>query len=835
MLGEVGDIIVSLALAASIYAALAAFWSTRRTDQRWAVSSRNGSYAVMALLGLGLLILLVAFLQDQFQIRYVSEHSSRALPLYLKISSLWAGQEGSLLLWAFLQALFTALLVSRPSERSRALIPWAAVLMNVTTAFFVGVTLFLSNPFTRLPLVPTDGQGLNPLLRHPGMIFHPPAMYLGYVGLAVPFALAMAALITRRMDDWTAVSRRWTLVAWLFLGLGLLLGARWAYDVLGWGGYWGWDPVENAGLMPWFTATALLHGSVMQDERRGFRVWNVLLAVFSFLLVLFGTFTTRSGLIQSVHAFARSNLGPYFLAAMGVSLGLALALLYNARQSLQDSPPPENLLTRDGLFTLTLILFLTLTASVLIGSILPTITEATGGQRFEAGPAWFDRVTGPQFAAMALLIGVCPLLGRAAAALKRLRERGLLAVVGAVLVTAIAALAGFTQPVSLIGFAIVGLAGGTTLSEFVQDALARSRRGGEHFFSALGQLVSRHRRKYGGYLVHAGVILIALGIIGTRMYPFERDLVMSLGQPATAGDYTLVLEDFYQESADDHFSTLATLTVYRDNDYLVTLEPQIQQYPGFADQTFSVPALLPGLREDVYVVLAGWENSGATVTIKFFANALANFLWLGGLVFMAGGVVSAWPANPTAQLSPRQARQRTVALTLGIAVVLIVFGAAALAMWGPGHGTVEGHAGRPLAGQAAPDFTLTLLDGSSQFSLSEQRGAVVVLNFWASWCDPCVEELPALQAVHQSYSTARVHFVGLAYNEEPATVQQAIAQFGLTYPVGLDTGEAIASRYGVTGVPETFVVDPQGNVAYVHIGPVTAEQLAAEIDQLLAR
>ncbi|HIQ00591.1 MAG TPA: heme lyase CcmF/NrfE family subunit, partial [Anaerolineales bacterium] len=415
MLAEVGAFSIALALAAALYGTFAILWSIRHADPRWAESGRNGVYATTGLLGLALLLLLAAFLADRFQIRYVAQHSSRDLPLYLKVSAVWAGQEGSLLLWAFLQTLFSGLVVrdgGRGDRKGRPYVPWAMVFLSLITAFFVAVTLFLSNPFVRLDAAPADGQGLNPLLRHPGMIFHPPALYLGYVGLAVPFAFALAALVTWQVDDWPAVARRWTLASWLFLGLGLLLGARWAYDVLGWGGYWGWDPVENAGLMPWLTATALLHSTVMQEERRGFRVWSLLLAVLSFALVLFGTFTTRSGMIQSVHAFVRSPLGPYFLAFIGLTLVGSSALLYSRRSVLTDSRPSDGLLSREGLFLLTLTLFLTLTGSVLVGSLLPTITEAIAGQRFEAGPAWFDRVTGPQFAALVLVLGFCPLLGR---------------------------------------------------------------------------------------------------------------------------------------------------------------------------------------------------------------------------------------------------------------------------------------------------------------------------------------------------------------------------------------------------------------------------------------
>jgi len=836
MIAEVGTLTVGLALAAALYAAFAVFWSIRRSDLRWAESGRNGIYATAVLLGLALLLLLSAFLTDQFEIRYVAQHSSRDLPLYLKASALWAGQEGSLLLWSFLQALFTGLLVAGSRKRGgrhrrHRYIPWATIFLNLITVFFVGMTLSLSNPFARLDFVPADGQGLNPLLRHPGMIFHPPALYLGYVGLAVPFALAMAALVTREVDGWTRVARRWTLAAWLFLGLGLLLGARWAYDVLGWGGYWGWDPVENAGLMPWLTATALLHGGVMQEERQGFRVWNLLLVILSFALVLFGTFTTRSGMIQSVHAFSRSPLGPYFLAFIGLTLVGSLALLANRRSILSDDRPTGALLSRNGLFLLALVLFLTLTASVLVGSILPTITEALSGQRFEAGPEWFDRVTGPQFAALVLVLGFCPLLGRAARAMARLRRRGWPALVGAALATLLAIVAGFTRWTSLVGFAATGLAGGTAVAEIAWDVAARTRREQEGVLRALWRLVDRNHRRYGGYLVHIGLVLMTVGIIGTRLYSLETEAFLSPGESVEIGRYSLVFEDLWQEPAGDHLTTRASLAAYRDGAYLTTLTPRVDEYLS-SQQTVGVPALRAGLREDLYVVLAGYSPS--TVTLKVFVNPLATFLWLGGLVLLAGGAVAVWPSMEGVRLSVPEARRRAVRNGVTLALVMAVLVAAGMAMWGPGHRAAARSAGRPLPGQPAPDFTLTLLDGST-LSLSDLQGKVVVINFWGSWCPPCREELPDLQAVWEAYRERGVVFVGIAYQEEVSSVQGAAAEFGLTYPLGLDVGERTATAYGITGVPETFVVDPEGRVAYVHIGPVSAEQLTQELESLLER
>ncbi len=626
MLGEIGAVLLILSLALAIYAAGAALWGIRRGDERWAQSARNATYALAALMGAAVVALLAALLGNQFQIRYVAQHSATWTPLYLKVSALWAGQEGSLLFWGFLQALLAALAIGRPMRQARLLVPWATVLLNLIAAFFIAVICFRSNPFALLPAAPPEGQGLNPLLRHPGMILHPPALYVGFVALSIPFAFALAALLTRRVADWPAVLRPWILLAWLSLGAGLLLGMRWAYDVLGWGGYWAWDPVENAGLLPWLTATALLHGAVMQRENRGFELWNLLLAVASFALTLFGTLITRSGLIESVHAFTDSGLGGSFLAALVVVVGGAAMLLVLRRDLLRIPAADGGLLSRQGAFFITLVLLATLSASILIGSVLPTLSDVLSGRRFVAGPDWFDRVTGPQWAALLLLMGVCPLLGRAATALRRDR----IALAGGALATMLAGAAlGLRQPVSLIGLALVGAAGGVTLVECV-------RRG--------------WRRRSGGYLVHAGIVLMAVGIIGTRVYPFSQDVTldlgapMSVGAPTGAGEYTLIFEGLEREMRPDHLTFRAAVAVYRGQHHLATLRPRLDHYPH-SGQRVTTPALRSGAREDLYLVLAGWNDDGSKVTITVMVNVLINFLWLGGLVLLAGGALAFWPSG----------------------------------------------------------------------------------------------------------------------------------------------------------------------------------------------
>ena len=824
MLGDIGNILVGLSLLTALYSAFAGVWSLRQRDPRWSESARNALYAVPMLLGIALLILTIAFLDNRFELNYVAQHSSRALPGYLKLSAVWAGQEGSLLLWAFLQGLFAAIAVAAPSKASRPLVPWASVFLNLITAFFTAVTLLLSNPFVQAQIMPPDGVGLNPLLRHPGMIFHPPAMYVGYVGVAVPFAFALAALVSRQVENWTSATRTWTLVAWLGLGLGLLLGMRWAYDVLGWGGYWGWDPVENAGLMPWLTTTALLHSAVMQEERRGFRAWNLALIIASFVLVLFGTFATRSGAIQSVHAYARSNIGSYFLAAIIVSLIGSVAVLIWRRRDLNTPPQNESLLSRDGLFFITLILFSTLTISVFVGSVLPTLTDALSGRKFEAGPEWFDRVTGPQLGLLVLIIGLCPLIGRAAAAFRRLNTWKWPILAGALIVPAIAALSGFTSAVSLVGFALVGLAGTTALVEYAEGAWARHRRTREPILNALWTLIRTQRRKYGGYLVHIGVVLMAVGIIGTRMYPMEEQIVARPGQSTEVANYTLFVEELKRESVGDYVSTWSNVAVYRDQTYLATLQPRLNQFPNFGEQ-LSVPALQPGLREDLYLILAGWGDNGAEVTFKVLINPLINFLWFGGLVFMAGGALAVWPKPD----------QKKIGNLIGGALIILLLIGAGYAMWGLPHGTLKEVSGRPLVGQAAPDVRLTLLDGTTFTKSDLAAGNITLLNFWAHWCPSCKEELPALEAAWQAYQDRGVRFVGIAYQSTAADTQASIEEYGLTFPSGLDDGDRLAAAYGITGVPETFIIDGEGRVAYTHIGPISYEEVAAELDALLAK
>ncbi len=632
LLAEIGAGLVSTALAASLYTAAAAGYAARRGRADWARGAQVGSLAATGLLAVAIGLLLGALLTDHFELAYVAAHSSRALPPWLKVSALWGGQEGSLLLWSFLQALVATLFHGRRSATTSPFRLWTLCILSIIAASFTGVTLLLSNPFGALPVAPADGAGLNPLLRHLGMALHPPALYLGYVGLAVPYACALAALITGDLSAWLPAARRWTAGAWLFLGLGLLLGARWAYDVLGWGGYWGWDPVENAGLLPWLTATGLLHGALAGRGRR-FAAWNLSLALLSFLLVLFGTYATRSGAIQSVHAYTLSSVGSVYLSFLALAALVPLVLLPGRWRLLRGDAAAEAPSRQEGAVFLTLVILAGLTFSVFVGSVLPSISAALTGRRLEAGPDWFERVCGPQFAALLVVMGIGPLLARSP---RRSRGRWLAGLAAMVALPAALAFAGFQHPLGLFGLAVAGLALGSGAGTLAERALHGAWRG------------------TGGPLVHLGVAIIAVGVIGTRLYPQEARLGLTVGTPIEWGGYSLVYDGLRVQAATDYVAQRVTVTVSGGGRSLAGLHPELREYAG-SSRAVPVPAVYSAWREDLYIVLTGIAPDDRALLI-LVRNPLIRFLWLGGLVALVGGVISLWPASSAARDNVRGPR-----------------------------------------------------------------------------------------------------------------------------------------------------------------------------------
>ncbi len=649
MLADVGLIALVLGLVTAVYAAAAAVYGATQGVKggAWVASARNALIMAWPLLTISCGALVWLLVKGDFQVEYVALVTDRAMPTYLKATALWGGQAGSLLFWAWVAATFSGLVMLRKWQSDRALLPYVIAISAVTLAFFVVLVVFVEQPFKKLPFVPADGNGLNPLLRHPGMIIHPPMLYLGFVGFTVPYAFAMAALISGRLsDEWIHATRRWALAAWLFLSLGLVLGGRWAYDVLGWGGYWAWDPVENAALLPWLTGTAYLHSAVIQEKRGMFKTWNMVLIAVTYGLVVLGTFLTRSGVISSVHAFARSAIGPLFFGFIVLMSVFSVRWLLRRRDALRSEHRLDAILSRETAFLVNNLLFITITLSVLFGTLFPLITELLIQEQITLRVGWYNQVVGPQLAALVLLMGIVPLLSWRRSSAKRFGRAVWLPLVLALLLVGLLLVSGYTNAGALIGFGISAFVAMTTLLEFWHGARARSKARGEHFLRALNQIIVRNRRRYGGYMIHLSVVLMAIGITGSYFYQQETQGTVRRGETMTVGGLTIVYEGLTERRASDDLTVSeATVAVFRDKEQIATLHPRRDFYASY-NQFITIPSVRSTAADDFYVILVGWERLGQDqATFKVYHNPLINWLWLGSFLLIWGTLVAAWPGR----------------------------------------------------------------------------------------------------------------------------------------------------------------------------------------------
>ncbi len=679
MIADLGFFALFIALLLAVYASGSAVLGQLRGEPRWIASARSATLLCFPLLTISALSIVYSLATLDFQLQYVAQVTSRSMPMYLRITALWGGQSGSLVFWAWLMAAFTSGVMLRNWRRDRDLLPWVILVCMLTLAFFLVLIVFFENPFLRMwqgvtgavwtamwqpagaqPYLPLDGNGLNPLLRHPGMIIHPPVLYLGFVSFVVPFAFAIAALITGRSDDrWIRLTRRWSLVAWLFLSLGLILGSRWAYDVLGWGGYWGWDPVEIAAFMPWLTGTAFLHSVMIQEKRGLFKHWNMLLIILTYDLVIFGTFLTRSGVLSSVHSFAQSAIGPMFFVFIAITLSASLALLSWRWNTLKSEVEISSLLSREALFLLNNFLFISILVICFLGVIFPLASELLTGQQITVGPVYYESATGPLWAALLLLMGVAPLSAWRASTARTL-GRAIWKPFGASLLVLVALLiGGMRNPGALLGFWLCAFVGFVTVYEFWRGAAARSARG-ENLALALWRLVARNRRRYGGYIIHLGVVLLAIGIIGIELFQQETQGSLAPGERLQLGGYEIEFVSLIEFQTDDgRLVDRAVVDVYRAGSYVTQLYPR-QDFYFESGQPMTISGLHNTWESDVYVLLVGWEPlSGQKATFKVYLNPLVNWVWTGGLVFILGTLVAAWPERETVELAaPTRLRGR---------------------------------------------------------------------------------------------------------------------------------------------------------------------------------
>jgi cytochrome c-type biogenesis protein CcmF len=665
MIAEFGFGVLVVGFIVTMYSGIAAVYGVMNKSAALVESARRAQLLTFPLLTLSSLVLIYLLVNNRFDVAFAYEVTSRSMPTYLKVTAWWGGQAGSLLFWSWLLAVFTSAVTLRKWDRDIEFLPWVILVSSITLTFFLGMIVFFENPFTRFWLVngsvapsmfapsaaatvftPADGQGLNPLLRHPGMVIHPPMLYLGFVAYVIPFAFAIAALATGRTDDrWTRITRRWSLWAWLFLSFGLVLGGRWAYDVLGWGGYWGWDPVEIAAFMPWLTGTAFLHSVMIQEKRGMLKQWNMILIILTYALVIFGTFLTRSGVLSSVHAFANSPIGPFFMGFVALTLVSSVALLIWRWPLLQSETEMKSMLSREALFLLNNLLFMSILVVCFWGVIYPLISELATGQKVTVGPPYYERATGPLFAGLLFLMAVAPLSAWGHSTLQTLGRAIWKSSAAAAVVTVFLTIT-YTQNIyALVGFFLVALVLFATGHEFWRGAMARRKAQGENFLTALANLMGRNRRRYGGYIIHISMALMAIGILGIEIFQKETQGTLAAGEELNIAGYTIQYRELasWNSPGEGVNYTRAVVDVYENGVYLGQLAPRVDYYYD-AQQNMTIPGQRSTLRDDLYILLVDWQPvSSISATFKIYVNPLVNWLWIGSILFLFGVIFAAWP------------------------------------------------------------------------------------------------------------------------------------------------------------------------------------------------
>ncbi|MFZ3201891.1 MAG: heme lyase CcmF/NrfE family subunit [Candidatus Acidiferrales bacterium] len=657
-----GSFALLLALVAAVYAFAAGIAGILTRRSLLTKSARNAGMAVFGLITLAVGALEYFFFTDDFSMAYVAAHSNRALPVFYKFAALWAGQEGSLLFWSWLLSIyaFSALFLNR--KKHPELMPYVGVVLAGVQIFFLLLNNFVASPFHVLGAADAsgsfhlarlaEGNGLNPLLQYPEMVIHPPMLYLGYTGFTVPFAFALAALLGRYPGEkWIHITRRWTMIAWGFQGIGILLGAHWAYAVLGWGGYWAWDPVENASLLPWITGTAFLHSVMMQEKRGMMKVWNVWLVFITFMLCILGTMLTRSGVVSSVHAFAESSIGGWFVAFLAVILAVCLAAWYRNRDYLRSDNQLDSLVSRESGFLFNNLILLAACFAVLWGTLFPVFSEWFTGSKISVGPPFFNKVNIPIALFLLFLTGVGPILAWRKTSLDALRRNFAWPLAGGLVAGVVALIFGFRNFYALICLVLSVFVALTIFSEFYRGARVIASRDHVNLLSAAGELTMRNTRRYGGYIVHFGMVLIFIGIAGSA---FNRDVEkeMAVGQTLAIGPYTILCQNFDQVANNNYQSDRATLEVFRKGRSVMMLYPERRFFLA-SQVTETMVAIETSPLRDLYVVYAGRSPETGKPVIHAYLNPLVKFIWFGGLIVALGTGLALLPGRrPALVLRP---------------------------------------------------------------------------------------------------------------------------------------------------------------------------------------
>jgi cytochrome c-type biogenesis protein CcmF len=645
-MSEFGTYLLGFSFIVNLYVIIANILGLRKVGaarESLLQSGRHASIGVFFLVSIASLELLWFFATDNFGLTYISRYSSRDLPFLYKLSAFWGGQEGSLLLWAWLISLFSMIFLVRYQRRYPDFMPYFQSMLSFNNILFLGLLITLCDPFVANSVVPANGQGLNPLLQNFYMIIHPPALYFGYVGFTVPFSLALAQLISGKVErDWLDLMRQWSAISWFFLGVGILLGAKWAYVELGWGGYWGWDPVENASLMPWITATAYLHSVIIEKRRNMAKIWDLALVVITYCLCIFGTFITRSGIISSVHAFAESNVGPAFLSFIAIFV-LATIVLIVVRYDRLKSQDITSYFSKEAVFIGNNVLLLMITLLILVLTMFPLISQKIMGQKITFGPEVFNETLMPVAVILILLTGICPLIAWQRATARNFRNNLLFPLILALVCLAILIGAGirhwFTLTVTTLAlFTITGI-----FMEFVRGLMLHRQKFSQSLPGSLFGLILRSKSQYGGYIVHVGIMLMLAGISG-GMYNIEKDLSLKEGQTSNFEQYQVNFSKTETSRHTNYTAYTAELTLKNRTGQIVnTLHPEKRIYDTRPNEPANEVAIHTMPQHDVYVVFAGMEEDRAL--FRCYLKPLIQFIWIGSYLMGIGALIIMLPAG----------------------------------------------------------------------------------------------------------------------------------------------------------------------------------------------
>ena len=664
---NVGALAVLLAFCISIYAILSSVVGRLKRRPFLLISGERAVYAVWFLVACATGILVYNFIISNFSFAYVASHSNRDMQGLYKISALWGGQEGSLLFWSFLLSTYAAVVVFTNRRRHRDLMPYVVAIISAVQTFFLTLNAFVVSPFQMLAVdkvitsVP-DGMGLNPTLQYPAMAIHPPMLYLGYVGMTIPFAFAMAWLLTKQPGEaWIHTTRRWSLVTWLFQSCGVVLGAAWAYHALGWGGYWAWDPVENASFLPWLSSTAFLHSVMMQEKKGMMKVWNIVLVSSSFFLCIFGTFLTRSGVVSSVHAFAQSPIGTYFVAFLSIGIALTIYAILDRLPFLKSESDLESVVSRESSFLFNNLVLLSSCFAVLWGTLFPVISEAITNEKISLDKPWFDRLMIPIGLFLLFLTGVGPLFAWRRTSVDSLRRNFTIPGIVGIAVSGLLFAAGIHHVYALISFGLCAFVTLTIVMEFFKGARAIAQKQEMNFARAVVELTHRNTRRYGGYLVHMGIVLAFIGITGAA-FDHNSTFEVKTGDQVKIGSYDLKVADFRQKDNAVYQSASAVIDVYKNGEKLTTLEPERRFYKA-SQQPLAEIGIRRALNEDLYINFAAIDQATGKATLQAYVFPLVNWLWIGAIVLVFGTFVALVPSKVARQYPRTQVvgiKQRNV-------------------------------------------------------------------------------------------------------------------------------------------------------------------------------